>query len=145
MIMIVLKELLEIAWSFNSLFIASSQTFRPNIMSYYSSSASILDPYCAGGRYHGSVLADLPFDRRESYTSTYSSSFNNVGNDYTSTSSALSRRPSAFDRYVSYLSDELSPATRTSARRWTSNSFVLQIKSENEQTLLKDVPNRVTR
>ena len=89
-------------------------------MSYYSSytsSASLLDPYCVGGRYHSSVLTDSPYDRRENlYSTSYSSSYGNVGNDYSS-SSSTSRRPSAFDRYVSYLSDELAPRAESSARR----------------------------
>jgi hypothetical protein len=45
-------------------------------MSYYSSyssSASLLDPYCAGGRYNNSVLTDSGYNRRDNtYTSTYS-------------------------------------------------------------------------
>ncbi len=92
-------------------------------MSYYSSyssSASLLDPYCAGGRYHSSVMTDSPYDRRENlYSTSYSTSYGNVGNDYSSStsSSAAARRPSAFDRYVSYLSDELAPRAESSTRR----------------------------
>ena len=103
--------------------------FNMSYYSSYSSSASLLDPYCAGGRYHSSVVADSPYDRRDNlYSSTYSSTYGNIGNDYTSSSStsasASSRRPSAFDRYVSYLSDELAPRAESSTRRWASPDLI---------------------
>ena len=84
-------------------------------MSYYSS-ASLLDPYCAGGsRYNSTSVGDSLFDRKDNYyTSAYSSAYGNsaaLATDYLSTS--RTSRPSAYDRYVSYLADELT-STSTS-------------------------------
>ena len=91
-------------------------------MSYYGSSsynsASLLDPYCAGGsRYHSSGLSDSIFDRKDNYySSTYSSAYGgHSNNDYAS--SRPSARPSAFDRYVSYLSDEMTSSSSSAANR----------------------------
>ena len=96
-------------------------------MSYYSSnysSASLLDPNCAGGsRYNSSGFGDSLFDRKDNtynypsttYSSAYSGS-SGLSSDYLS-SSHRSTRPTAYDRYVSYLSDELTTGTSASSRR----------------------------
>ena len=99
-------------------------------MSYYSSnysSASLLDPYCAGGsRYNSTSVGDSLFDKKDNYYgSSYSSPYGNsaaLATDYLSTSRTA--RPTAYDRYVSYLADELTSSSihpTASTRRYIIN------------------------
>lgn len=84
-------------------------------MSYYGSnysSSRLLDPYCVGGSRY-TTIGDSLFDKKDNfYSSTYSNTYGNssgYSSDYTSTSRS---RPSAYDRYVSYL-DELTSGSNT--------------------------------
>lgn len=86
-------------------------------MPYYSSSystARLLDPYCSGGSRIsslGDTLVDTKKDNYSYSSSTYTNSYGGYGASSYSSDYPTRGRPSAYDRYVTYL-DELSSIPR---------------------------------